>query len=795
MQAALVVALVIGVPGGALAQVTRTDLTGHGTNFPLVGDSAPTCVGDCNDSRTVSTDELVKGVRIALGTLPLDQCLPLDCNGTRLVTVDCIVNAVSAALSRCEPAPPGSPTPTPTAMSTGAPPANTPTTTPTTATAPCGAFLGKFGSQGSGDGQFFDPEAVAVDQRGTVFVADTGNHRIEKVTGTGTFLLQWGSMGSADGQFHSPEGVAADGAGNVFVTDLNNNRIEKFDNQGTFLTSWGAAGTGDGQFSGPVGVAVDATGDVYVADRFNNRVQKFTNTGSFITKWGSAGSGDGQFANPVGVAVDQNLNVFVADFFNDRIQKFTSTGAFLTKWGSTGSGDGQFIGARAVAVDEGGDVFAVDDGNDRVEEFTDTGTFLTTWGSGGTGDGQFNSATAVAVDGNGQIFVTDESNRVQRFACPPPIDEAGLTASARVATEPIFRLFDFQARIGTPGGGAGRGSVSGCQQFDCVASGQVTGTERDCCSDGRFSQMFDHCTFDDGLGGVVSLTGSYVLETRDVGVCTGVIPVGASFMASLSGFTHDVLSSDGSFSRTFHELSETFEAAPGGCAAQQAEPLGFGIRGDGRRVIDGELQQFQSDASGHVLVDSESDVNALEVVVGSTGAADRCTVTAALTGSLTSADFLLGTQFKTDVTDLQVVQQPRVGALLLGLNGTVGSDCLGDVKLSTVKPLRVDPGDTCFTAGLLDAQLGNGTMSATYAETGLDLAFGPDRSLEQHFATCADVPVDQCSTTTVGLCGVCTAEEQCQAGLSCFSCSRNCAGNASRCSPADTFVTCADGVF
>jgi DNA-binding beta-propeller fold protein YncE len=290
----------------------------------------------------------------------------------------------------------------------------------TAATAPCGTFLGKFGSQGSGEGQFFDPEAVAVDENRNVFVADSGNHRIEKFTNSGIFLLQWGSMGSAEGQFHTPDGVAVDADGNVFVADLNNNRIEKFDNDGIFLTSWGDAGNGDGQFSGPVGVAIDADGNVLVADRFNNRVQKFTNTGAFLTKWGTVGHGDGQFANPVGVAVDRSLNVYVADFFNDRIQKFTSTGAFLGKWGSTGSGDGQFIGPRAVAVGEAGTVFAVDDAHDRIEVFTATGVFLAAWGSLGNADGQFSSATAVAVDPNGSVLVTDENQRVQRFACSPP---------------------------------------------------------------------------------------------------------------------------------------------------------------------------------------------------------------------------------------------------------------------------------------------------------------------------------------------------------------------------------------
>jgi sugar lactone lactonase YvrE len=285
---------------------------------------------------------------------------------------------------------------------------------------PCGAFLAKFGSQGGGDGQFFDPEAIAVDRAGDFFVADSGNHRIEKFTDSGRFLRQWGGMGEGPGQFHTPAGLAVDADGNVYVADLNNNRIEKFDNDGNFLTAWGEAGSAERQFSGPVGVAIDAQGNVLVADRFNDRVQTFTSSGDFVRKWGSTGLGDGQFSNPVGVAVDRDMNVYVADFFNNRIQKFTSTGMFVGKWGSNGSGEGQFIGARAVAVTSGGAILAIDDGNDRVEAFTDTGVFLTTWGTPGNHDGQFDSATALAVAPNGSVWVTDQAPRVQRFACSAP---------------------------------------------------------------------------------------------------------------------------------------------------------------------------------------------------------------------------------------------------------------------------------------------------------------------------------------------------------------------------------------
>ncbi|TMA57524.1 MAG: hypothetical protein E6J75_07440, partial [Deltaproteobacteria bacterium] len=91
-----------------------------------------------------------------------------------------------------------------------------------------------------------------------------------------TFLTNWGSLGSGDGEFSQPSGVAVDGSGNVFVADTGNNRIQEFTNTGTFLAKWGTTGSGDGEFFAPYGVGVDTSGNIFVADTNNNRIQKFT---------------------------------------------------------------------------------------------------------------------------------------------------------------------------------------------------------------------------------------------------------------------------------------------------------------------------------------------------------------------------------------------------------------------------------------------------------------------------------------------------------------------------------------
>lgn len=163
------------------------------------------------------------------------------------------------------------------------------------------------------------------------------------------FLRKWGSWGSGDGQFKNPYGVAVDASGNVYVVDTGNPRIQKFSSSGAFLAKWGSSGSGDGQFEIPYGVAVDAWGKVYVVDTGNPRIQKFSNSGAFLAKWGSWGNGDGQFNYPSGVAVNASGNVYVADTSNSRIQVF---GVPAVAPSADFVGVGAVSGAQTVAAGE-----------------------------------------------------------------------------------------------------------------------------------------------------------------------------------------------------------------------------------------------------------------------------------------------------------------------------------------------------------------------------------------------------------------------------------------------------------
>ena len=188
-----------------------------------------------------------------------------------------------------------------------------------------GIKVGEWGSFGTGEGELNNPEGVAVafDMDGVsyVYVADSNNHRIQYFTQTGEYVGQWGTQGTGNGEFWFPTGIAIGPNRYVYVADYSNQRIQYFTPTGSYLGKWGSQGEGDGQFYCPRSVAVDSRGRVFVADFLNYRIQYFTPTGEFLGKWGKKGTGDGEFDKPCGIAVDSG-RVYVADTWNDRIQYF-----------------------------------------------------------------------------------------------------------------------------------------------------------------------------------------------------------------------------------------------------------------------------------------------------------------------------------------------------------------------------------------------------------------------------------------------------------------------------------------
>jgi len=285
-------------------------------------------------------------------------------------------------------------------------------------------FVTKWGGAGTLSGLFNFPMGIHVDSAGKVYVADTGNDRLQIFTDNGVFLSQLGATGvcgNGNNQFCGISDVETDISGNIYAVDASS--VRKFAGDGTFLSKWGSSkGTGNGQFDGINGITVDKTGNFYVTDGMNDRVQKLTSNGTYLTQWGTYGAGNRQFFYPYGIAVDMFNNIYVSDYQNQRIQKFNSDTTFNRAWGSQGFSDGLFNYPAGVTVDLSGNVYVADVNNARIQKFGSNGDFLTKWGAYGVAydnhpeNGNFNLPFGVAVDSALNVYVADTyNNRIQKF--------------------------------------------------------------------------------------------------------------------------------------------------------------------------------------------------------------------------------------------------------------------------------------------------------------------------------------------------------------------------------------------
>ena len=311
---------------------------------------------------------------------------------------------------------------------------------------------------------------MALDGAGNLYIADTFNHRIRKVTsssgnistvagsGTAGFGGDGGSATATAAKLYSPRGVALDGSGNLYIADCYNHRIRKVDSSGNISTVAGSGTAGFGGDGGsatataaklhyPSDVTLDGAGNLYIADWGNHRIRKVTSSSGNISTVAGNGThgfgGDGGSATataaklyyPRGVALDSAGNLYIADQLNHRIRKVDSVGVITTVAGTgayggdAGSfgGDGGSATATAaklnypsdVTLDGAGNLYIADGYNNRIRKVDSSGNISTVAGGGAggvSGDGgaataaRLNYPQGVALDGSGNLYIPDTAN-------------------------------------------------------------------------------------------------------------------------------------------------------------------------------------------------------------------------------------------------------------------------------------------------------------------------------------------------------------------------------------------------
>ena len=284
-------------------------------------------------------------------------------------------------------------------------------------------------SIGSG---FNQAMGVAVDTAGNVYVADTFNNNVDKLSPNGSGAFTQTTMASG---LNLPRGVVFDTYGtdgNTYVTSIGNNQVEAVSPLGVGMYN---QTTIDTEQDAPNGIAIDASGNIYLAEDGNSYIEELSPDGSGGYGKTSIGSG---FVNPAGVAVDASGNVYVADYGNPKVQELSPNGSGGYTQTSIGPG---LTHPVAVAVDASGDIYVADLGSKEVDELSPNGSggYAKTIIASG-----FSWPTGVAVDASGNVYVADSGNSqidelspvigaTQNFTIGEPTAPATPTAISAIA--------------------------------------------------------------------------------------------------------------------------------------------------------------------------------------------------------------------------------------------------------------------------------------------------------------------------------------------------------------------------
>ncbi len=358
-----------------------------------------------------------------------------------------------------------------------------------------GTYLQEGNNDGTGpNAGFYAPAGSAVDSVGNVYVSDSGNNLIRKITPAGvvTTLAGSGVRGYADGPgsgaaFFGPNALVVDGTGTLYVTDPGNSVIRKITPAGvvsTFAGAGGQRGSADGvgtaaRFNNVQALTIAADGTLYAGDYVNHTIRKITADGTVTTLAGTPGTQGGDngpaasatFAYPIALAIDPSGVLYVADGFTTRIRKITPAGIVSTVIDtSAGTAPAGFT-ANGLATDSAGNLYITNGQNDVVLKMTPGGAITTIAGSPGANGGRFNGTgagarffypTGIGADASGNLYVADSANDTVRKVTP----SAAVTtlAGAPPTGNVLYAINSVLAQLGRvalTGFSSGTGSADG----------------------------------------------------------------------------------------------------------------------------------------------------------------------------------------------------------------------------------------------------------------------------------------------------------------------------------------------
>lgn len=293
-----------------------------------------------------------------------------------------------------------------------------------------------WGSYGAGQGQFDRPTGIAIDAAGDVYVADSGNKRIQKFDSDGRFLREWSRPGPGKPgvDVKNPADIAFDAAGNMYVTDTDDDLhpIKKIDANGIYVSTWRVNG-----LKGAAGITVNGAGNLIVINSktMYGRLTEINPENGAVVRTYETGNVASDFAAGKDVAVNAGGNgaIYITDTNGNRIGLWSDEFGFddLPVWGIDARGLRDPV---SIATDAQGTLYIADRYYSRIVRTSEYGDYIEHWGGKGTSPGLFDGPSGVAVDKNGNVYVADtNNNRVQKLARKMSVSANELTPELRQA--------------------------------------------------------------------------------------------------------------------------------------------------------------------------------------------------------------------------------------------------------------------------------------------------------------------------------------------------------------------------